>query len=151
MYYIINFFTENYPNRMKSTVLLENRPKNYHSGFSTSYNTMIRFMIDYHVWAQTICIYLLLILIIGRDDTHDPSVFIGYVWFFEYCACHAIYLTRNPCAKYIIHTLRRCETLWSAREIALMALGGASETHGECVSQCLKTIEEQIYYSDTFL
>ena len=64
---------------MKSPVLLENRPKNYHSKFSTSYNTMIRFMIDYHVWAQTICIHLLLILIIGRGDTHDPSVFIGYV------------------------------------------------------------------------
>ena len=61
-------------------VLLKNRPKKYRSRFSTSYNTMIRFMIDYHVWAQTICIHLLLILI-GRDDTCDQSVFIGYLWF----------------------------------------------------------------------
>ena len=65
---------------MKTMVLLENRPKNYRSGFSTSYNAMIRFMIDYHIWAQTIRIHLLLILI-GRDDTCDQSVFIGYVWF----------------------------------------------------------------------
>ena len=35
-------------------------------------------MMDYHVWAQAICIHLLLILI-GRDDTHGLSVFIGYL------------------------------------------------------------------------
>ena len=64
---------------MKSMNLLENRPKNYRLRFRTSYNTMIRFMINYHVWAQTICIHLLRILI-GRDDTYDRSVFIGYVW-----------------------------------------------------------------------
>ena len=74
------------------------------------HKTMIRFMIDYHVWAQTICIHLLLILI-GGDDTHDLSVFNGYVIcnlgisssiVHFICAYHAIYLTRNPCPKYII-------------------------------------------------
>ena len=35
--------------------------------------------------------------------THKFSlVMVGYDLLFEYCAYHVIYLTRNPCAKYII-------------------------------------------------
>ena len=77
-------------------------------------NTMIRFMIDYHVWAQTPDIHLILILI-GRDDTHDLSVFIGYVipnlgtsrFVHFFCAYHVIYFTKNPCAKYLILGYKR--------------------------------------------
>ena len=101
-------------------------------------------MIDYHVWAQNICIHLLLILI-GRYDTHDMSVFIGYA-----CDLHSRHLFKY----FAFHSCISCElfgwgptkyqTTWYGVNLARTTIHGSTR-HEQNWSNCNRCIVATVY------